>query len=141
MSEQDNDLTPIASPVSDANSKQPSDARLTEAVAAPAYAVTIQHRSALVLLIKSALDQIDEISALQKQGASAAISQQMLKETCSVLIDLSPELTAAYLDTLVALSDSFGVSALRGVSEEYSRAVVPAKRQFIARIKESLKVA
>ena len=96
---------------------------------------------ALVLLIKSAMDQLDEISVLRKQGCSAQLSRQLLGETCGVLGELTEDQTRMYFATLLALSDSFGASQIRSVSEEYVEHVAPAKRQFVSTIRARLQSA
>jgi hypothetical protein len=96
---------------------------------------------ALVLLIKSAMDQLDEISVLGRQGCSAQLSRQLLAETCGVLRELTGDQTELYFSTLLALSESFGLSGVRSVSEEYVEHVAPAKRHFVSTIRERLRAA
>ncbi len=96
---------------------------------------------ALVLLIKSAMDQIDEIAVLRRQGCSAHLSRQLLGETCGVLGELTEDQTSLYFSTLLAISDSFGASQIRSVSEEYDEHVASAKRRFVSTIRARLRAS
>ena len=96
---------------------------------------------ALVLLIKSAMDQIDEIAVLRRQGCSAQLSRQLFGETCGVLEDLTEDQTSLYFSILLALSDSFGASQIHSVSEEYVEHVAPAKRHFASTIRARLRAS
>jgi hypothetical protein len=107
----------------------------------PGKISSTETKVALVLLIKSVMDQLDEISVLGHQGCSAQLSRQLLGETCGVLRELTEEQTELYFSTLLALSDSFGLSGVRSVSEEYVEHVAPAKRHFVSTIRERLRAA
>jgi hypothetical protein len=98
-------------------------------------------RVTFVLLIKSVMDQIDEIAALMRSGNTANLSRQLLAETCSILNELSPEQQAVYFETLLTLCESFGTSFIRSVSDEYVESVAEAKRRFVTTIRNQLKIA
>lgn len=98
-------------------------------------------RIAFVLLIKSIMDQVDEIAVLLRSEQKALLSRQLLSETCSILSELTPIQEKLYFETLLALADSLGSSTIRSISTEYVESVVDAKRRFLATMRERLKVA
>ena len=98
-------------------------------------------RIAFVLLIKSLMDQIDEIAVLLRSQQKAQLSRQLLTESCSILRELTPQQEALYFETLLTLADSCGSSSIRSVSEEYAESVVEAKRRFVDSIRTKLKIA
>jgi hypothetical protein len=98
-------------------------------------------RVTFVLLIKSIMDQIDEIAALMRSGNTANLSRHLLAEACSILNELSPEQQARYFETLLTLCESFGTSSIRSVSDEYVESVADAKRRFLTTIRNRLNIA
>ena len=68
--------------------------------------IAAEQQSALVSLIKSIFDQIDEVWSLKKKGYSAKISSGLLEEMCSVLKDLPKDLEEKYFEYLVVLGSA-----------------------------------
>lgn len=100
-----------------------------------------QEFKALVLLVKEIMDQIDEVAALRRKGFSASLSLELLKEMCSIVKDLTPDLKTTYFDLLIKLSDKMPPSFRRAnVSEEYVDHTAKIRRRFVSQIRLDLKL-
>lgn len=98
-------------------------------------------RKAVVLLIMSLMDQLDEIVSLRKQGHSAQLSNLLFQEIGSVLHSFDPETEEIYFANLLALSRSFGANAGASVSPDYVELTAPIKRKFVSEIQTELRVS
>ncbi len=95
-------------------------------------------KRSLVLLIKEILDQVDETAELKAKGGQAAVSLLLLKEMCSVLRELEPELIDLYLEVLPTLAGATPPAMARRYSEEKAMLSEPVKRRFVERIRDQL---
>lgn len=96
----------------------------------------------LIILIKSLLDQLDEVATLKASNNPAKISMELFKEMSKILIQLSDEDKKKYFDFLIILSEN--LSAPKNKSEsvsDYAKHTELAKRKTISDIKKMLKVA
>ncbi len=101
---------------------------------------SFQKRS-LVILIKEILDQLDETAQLTANGGKAAVSTLLLREMCSVLRELEPDLLELYFEVLPTLASATPPVAARRVSEEKVILSEPVKRRMLERIREQLLAA
>lgn len=97
--------------------------------------ITSQQLSALVLLVKSIFDQVDEIANLKKNGGQANISSLILQEMCSVLSDLPAELEQAYFSILISLAGKHPIPAPNTYSEEYATLSAESKRRLVSNLR------
>lgn len=95
-------------------------------------------KRSLVLLIKEILDQLDETAELKAKGGPAAVSMLLLREMCSVLRELDPELLEIYFDVLPTLASATQPAMARRFSEEKAMLSEPVKRRFVERIRDQL---
>lgn len=98
-------------------------------------------KRSLVLLIKEILDQVDEAAQLTRQGGKAAVSLLLLREMCSVLRELEPELLDIYFEVLPTLASATPPTVNRRFSEERAVLSEPVKRRIMERIREQLLAA
>lgn len=97
-----------------------------------------QERLALLLLIEEITAQIDEIADIMSNDGSAALSRQMLRETCRILPQLDDKMRTEYYNLLVNVVGRASQSPRRRSSGAYARITVPAKWSFIRKIRSSL---
>lgn len=98
-------------------------------------------KRSLVILIKEILDQLDETAAITSRGGKAAVSMLLLREMCSVLRELEPELLAIYLEVLPTLASATPPPRQVRYSEETAILSEPVKRRLVERIRDQLKDA
>ena len=104
----------------------------------PSKKVDAQTTHALVLLAKEIASQIDEIASLRKAGYDARISQQMLREMCSVLQELPEHLKEKYFEILPKLLKASRPREVQ-YSEEYAKYSTQSKKRFLDFIRESFR--
>ena len=102
--------------------------------------LAVQDKHALVLLVKQIFDQIDEIASLKKQGLKASISQELLKEMCSILPELTAEQKDYYNELVVKLSQS-AEPAKAVYNKDYAQFSANSKRNLLFKIRTDLKIA
>ncbi|MBN8550071.1 MAG: hypothetical protein J0M12_12205 [Deltaproteobacteria bacterium] len=95
-------------------------------------------KRSLVLLIKEILDQLNETAELKAKGGSAAVSMLLLREMCSVLRELEPELMELYLEVLPTLASATPPASARRFTEEKAMLSEPVKRRFVERMRDQL---
>lgn len=66
--------------------------------------ISPEERTALVLLVRAMLDQVDEIAAIRSGGGSASLSLGILKEMATVLSEVDAPLMRAYLDIFPSIA-------------------------------------
>lgn len=95
-------------------------------------------RQALVLLIGSIFDQLDEIAILKKRGNKAQISTELLKEMTSVVPELSPELQQAYFDLMVRLGSVRLAPLVSSISDDFVEMSKEKKLCWLQNVKKEL---
>lgn len=101
----------------------------------------INYQHAIVLLIKQMMDQVDEIASLRKQGNSAALSRQLLKEMSAILPELSSEQQEIYFETFIKLTQNISVESFASYSADYAEYSANSKRRLLSKIRSDLKLA
>ena len=97
------------------------------------------HKSAMVLLIREISDQLDEIAQLRSRGHSARIGIGMMREMCSVLRELDPELQQLYFELLPKLIGRGSRLQRRVVSDEkVIELLVPPRQRMLQKLKGDL---
>lgn len=101
-----------------------------------------QRDKALIILIKSLFDQIDEVSNLLAQGKSATISKSILEEMAKILPELHEDTREKYYELLMVLSEHASPAKRKvELSDSYIEEVSHAKKKMIDALKEDLKIA
>lgn len=96
----------------------------------------------LILLIKSLLDQIDEIATLKSDNKSAKISMEIFREMSKILPELNEKDKDKYFKFLMILSDNKEAPLNKTtLARDYAKHTELAKRKTILEIKKMLKVA
>ncbi len=98
--------------------------------------LSAEQRYALVLLIKSIMDQIDEVAYLKSNGYSAKTSQLLLEEMCKVVQEMEPSLQSAYYELLPKLT---GQRVTRKkFSTEYAEGSLKSKQKLLQSLRVDL---
>lgn len=102
--------------------------------------VTAQERTALVLLAKAMLDQIDEIASIKAQGGKATISSAILAEMGSVLKEVEPRIQQCFLEMIPILSADMSPRQHITVNEESASIFNQPRRGLLEKLREELGV-
>lgn len=98
-----------------------------------------QRDNALVLLIQSLFDQIDEVAALRKQGHKGDLSFYLLKEMAAILPSLDEETLSKYYEFLTQLGSLREYTPVAKVkNEEFVDLTSDRKKMLIDNIKNKL---
>lgn len=97
-----------------------------------------EQQRALVSLIKSIFDQIDEVWSLRKKGYTAEISQGLLREMCGVLKDLPKELEEKYFEYLVVLGSATSAIPQLNYTPDVAELLVDKKTTLVKQLRQVL---
>jgi hypothetical protein len=98
-----------------------------------------QRDSALVLLIQSIFDQLDELAILKSKGYSGDLSSYLLKEMSSILTKLNPEEQSKYFEYIVSIGTMREMPRVTTPqSDDFVSLTTERKKNFIAKIKNKL---
>ena len=97
-----------------------------------------EKKRALVQLVTSIFDQVDELSALRKGSNPARLSAELLAEMCSILPDLDSELQDAYLELLVKLGSLRPPPVSITISDEIVDLSASKKRKWLSKMRYDL---